>query len=132
MWRVGRYIDHNTGSFSQGENHDGSNLDSGLNSTTGNLGDGFVEKIRYTSASLGSWETKQITVQPQTRGYILTYGLYWTQDGMRSEGMKMKDIEIALDNPSPMSNGTINTNLGKVSVRTSFSTGKKRIGGTRL
>jgi hypothetical protein len=58
--------------------------------------------------------------------------LYWTQDGMRSEGMKMKDIEIALDNPSPMSNGTINTNLGKVSVRTSFSTGKKRIGGTRL
>jgi hypothetical protein len=46
--------------------------------------------------------------------------------------MKMKDIEIALDNPSPMSNSTINTNLGKVSVRTSFNSGKKRIGGTRL
>lgn len=63
---------------------------------------------------------------------MLTYGMYWYQDGMRQEGMKMKDIKIAFSSASPMADNAINSGLGKKSVRASFNTGKKRIGGTRL
>ena len=131
MWRVGRYIDKNTTTFPHGENFD-YHLDHSLNSTNGGLGDGFIEFEQYTSAALGAWQTKELTVQPQVSGYMLTYGMYWYQDGMRNEGMKMKDIQIAFSSASPMADNAINSGLGKKSVRTSFNVGKKRIGGTRL
>jgi hypothetical protein len=131
MWRVGRYIDKNTTTFPHGENFD-YHLDHSLNSTNGGLGDGFIEFEQYTSAALGAWQSKELTVQPQERGYMLTYGLYWYQDGMRNEGMKMKDIEVAFSSASPMGDHAVNDGLGKKSVRTSFNAGKKRIGGTRL
>jgi hypothetical protein len=51
---------------------------------------------------------------------------------MRQEGMKMDDIKVAFSEASPMADNVTNSGLGKKSVRTSFSTGKKRIGGTRL
>jgi hypothetical protein len=131
MWRVGRYIDHNTTTLPHGENFD-YHLDHSLNSTNGGLGDGFIEFEQYTSAALGAWQSKELTVQPQERGYMLTYGLYWYQDGMRNGGMKMKDIEVAFSIASPMGDHAVNDGLGKKSVRTSFNAGKKRIGGTRL
>jgi hypothetical protein len=131
MWKIGRYLDGDTSNFPEGENFD-YHLDHGLNSTNGGLGDGFIEFEQYTSAALGASETKEITVQPQCKGYMLTYGLYWYQDGMRQEGMKMDDIKVAFSKASPMADNAINSGLAKKSVRASFSTGKKRIGGTRL
>ena len=131
MWRVGRYIDKDTTTFPHGENFD-YHLDHSLNSTNGGLGDGFIEFEQYTSAALGAWQSKELTVQPQVSGYMLTYGMYWYQDGMRNEGMKMEDIKIAFSSASPMADNAINSGLGKKSVRASFNAGKKRIGGTRL
>ena len=96
----------------------------------GKLYTGFLEAAAHTSASMGAWEQKEVTVAPQKQGYMLTYGFVWDSDNLREEGMKMKDFKVALSKassqPASIAHGS------QASVRSSFTSGKKRIGGTRL
>jgi len=133
IWRGGRYSD-GVVDFGQGESFSDTNFNSSQfsNSTEGNLGIGFVEHARHTSASLGDWETKEVTIQPQSKGYLLTFGLWVNDRSMQEEGFKMKDFRVAFDIASPVGNVAFKGNSVQKSVRSSFNTGKKRIGGTRL
>lgn len=133
IWRGGRYAD-GVVDFAQGESWSDTNFNSNQfgNSTEGNLAIGFVEHARHTNAAFGNWETKEITIQPQSRGYLLTIGLWLSDGSVQEEGFKMKDFKVAFDIASPVGEVAIKGNSVKKSVRSSFNTGKKRIGGTRL
>ena len=65
-------------------------------SQDGGLYSGFIEIVQHTNTSLGAWEKKELTVQPQSQGYMLVFGYIWDNDGMRQEGMKMKDFKVAM------------------------------------
>ena len=125
---TGQYISNKGGSGFDNtyvtNNYFGNSTDS-----ADSLYNGFLEIVQHTSTAVGAWENKELTVQPQNQGYMLCFGYIWDNDSMRNEGMKMKDIKVAMSTPSRMPS---KTNNSRVSVRTSFNTGKKRIGGTRL
>jgi hypothetical protein len=133
LWKGGRYSD---GVYDNAESYTFSNTNFNsnqfLNSTEGNLGLGFVEHTRHTNAALGSWEKKELTVQPQNKGYFLTFGFWGGENTMKQEGFKMKDFKVAFDTAPQVGDIAISGKSAKKSVRSSFSTGKKRIGGTRL
>ena len=133
IWRSGRYSD-GVVDWNEGEGYWDTAFNNNyfLNSTDGDLGIGFMEHTRHTSSALGNWETKEITVQPQSRGYFLSFGLWLGDNTMKQEGFQMQDFNIAFDKPSPAGNVAINGGAVNKSVRASFNTGKKRIGGTRL
>jgi len=133
LWRMGRYETGDFGSGGEGHSFSYSTLTSyGRNSTEaqGKLQEGFIEYARHTSASIGAWESKEITVAAQKESYWLSYGYFVEDQDGREEGAKMKDFEVAFSVASPQSYHSKGT--GKKSVRTSFNSGKKRIGGTRL
>lgn len=133
IWRMGRYANGDFGSASEGHSFGYSTLTSyGRNSTQaqGKLQEGFIEYNRHTSASIGAWEKKEVTVAAQKESYWLSYGYYLEDNDGREEGAKMKDFKVAFSAASPQSYHSKGT--GKKSVRTSFNAGKKRIGGTRL
>ena len=133
VWRAGRYTDGAI-DWAQGEGWDNSYIDNSYhaNSTNGNLGVGFMESAHHTSSSLGAWEKKEITIQPQSRGYYLNYGLWWDSANARQEGFMMRDYKLAFSEAPLMKDVVQSGRTTKKSVRTSFNTGKKRIGGTRL
>jgi hypothetical protein len=133
IWKSGRYSD-GVVDFAQGESFSDTNFNSDqfLDSTEGNLATGWIEHSRHTSAALGDWETVQLVVQPQSKGYVLTYGYWIGNNSMKEEGFKMKDFEVAFETASPVGDVMIRGNATKKSVRSSFNAGKKRIGGTRL
>ena len=133
MYKNGRYADQiydNQGGVGWDDDYFANNYF--LDSTNGDLYNGFVEYATHTNSAIGNWEEKIITIQAQDKGYMLTYGLWWDNNSMKTEGMKMKDIDIAFASPSVSIAQSNGLGLGKKSVRTSFNTGKKRIGGTRL
>jgi len=90
---------------------------------------GFYQTAAFTASSNGNWEEKQLTIQPQDKGYFMMVGLI-SHDNGREEVHEMKPISIFFDKASPIKK---ENNQGKsVAVRSSFNSGKKRIGGTRL
>jgi len=92
--------------------------------------DGFEEMIQYGSASNGSYENKQITIQPKTKGYFLIYGVTSTSTNIREEPYYMKDPIINISQtPAISKSRSMNKKMG---IRNSFVATKKRIGGTRL
>ena len=133
VWRAGRYAD-GVFDWAQGENWDDAQMNNTtfLTSTTGDLGVGWIERALHTNASLGAWEKKEITIQAQSRGYFLLYGFWFDDDDARQEGFQTRDYKVAFSTASPQKNVTQGGKSTKSSVRTSFNTGKKRIGGTRL
>jgi len=133
IWRNGRYANGEFGSGSEGHNWNTSQLNNyGLNSTEGQgkLQQGWIEYAPHTSASIGNWESKEVTVAPQKESYWLSYGYFMEDNDGREEGAKMKDFKVAFSVASPQSYHSKGT--ARKSVRASFNTGKKRIGGTRL
>lgn len=133
VYRTGRYAD-GTFDWAQGEGFSASNITNSYhqNSTNGDLGVGWMETNQHTSSSLGAWEKKEITIQPQVKGYFLHYGFWWEDDDARQEGFKMRDYKVAFSKAPLMKNVAQTGRASKTSVRSSFNTGKKRIGGTRL
>jgi hypothetical protein len=134
IWRGGKYTSGVDDGFSTSYSWSATDFTSSRfsNSTEGNLGIGFVEHVQHTSASLGGWETKEITIQPQDKGYSLAFGYVWWGRTQSHEGMMMKDFKVAFSEAVPSGQKLISGNASRKSVRSSFSTGKKRIGGTRL
>ena len=92
--------------------------------------EGFEEINQYSAASIGSYEEKQITVQPQVKGYYLLYGVTATSTNIREEYYYMKDIVLSMSSAPNIS--TSKSMRKKINVRDSFTPSKKRIGGTRL
>ena len=90
---------------------------------------GFYHSVGFSASSRGNWEEKQITVQPQDKGYFMMVGIL-SNDNARDEVHEMKDINIFFDKAPAVKK---DNNHGKgVAVRSTFSRSKKRIGGTRL
>ena len=133
IWRNGRYANGDFGNASEGHSFSISTLENyGRTSTEaqGKLQEGFMEYNRHTSSSIGAWESKEVTVAAQKESYWLSYGYFLEDNDGREEGAKMKDFKVAFSVASPQSYHSKGT--ARKSVRASFSTGKKRIGGTRL
>lgn len=119
------------GGYSQGRwETDYTGQTSTVNSDEANSA-GWQEISYWTSASQGDYEERQITIQPQSRSYFLVYGVACASTNNRQEIFYMEDPEVIFDSSSaikPKDNGN-----GKgISVRSSFTKTKKRIGGTRL
>jgi hypothetical protein len=91
---------------------------------------GFRNMNQYSAAAVGAWETKTLTIDPQTKGYFLVYGITTTSTDIREEYFYMKDVELFFDS-SPTINKT-KSMPKRAAVRSGFTRAKKRIGGTRL
>ena len=107
--------------------------DTVLNSSNSLIDDttyhGFREWIQYSSSAIGSFEEKQLTIQPRVKGYMLLVGIR-TDSSQEQEIHEMEDINIFIDESTPIQSSI---SKGKaVGKRNSFNSGKKRIGGTRL
>ena len=90
---------------------------------------GFREIAQYSSASLGSFETKTLTIQGQPIGYFLITGVYNGSTNIREEGYKMRDIKIYLEQSYGAPLGRVNHQQSSLQVRTNATTPKRRIGG---
>lgn len=89
----------------------------------------FLENSSFDVSSKGVWQERQITVEPQSKGYFLFVGIMGMNDS-RQEKHELKDINIFFDqSPTYLKEGTPGR---RVSVRSGFTRAKKRIGGTRL
>jgi hypothetical protein len=132
MWRFGRYADGVYDGNEGGHTYSISQFSYGRNSeeAVDKLKEGFIEYAQHTSASIGNWEVKELTVAAQKKSYWLSYGYYLEDNDGREEGAKMKDIEVAFDTASSQNYNAKGSS--RKSVRSSFNSGKKRIGGTRL
>lgn len=132
MWRFGRYADGVYDGNEGGNTYSISQFQYGRNSeeAVGKLKEGFLEYAQHTSASIGEWEVKELTVAAQKSSYWLSYGYFLEDNDGREEGAKMKDIEVAFDTASSQNYNAKGSS--RKSVRSSFNSGKKRIGGTRL
>ena len=102
---------------------------SALDSSHGDAFYGFLENSSFTVSSKGVWQERQITVDPQQKGYFLFVGIMG-MDNSRQEKHELKDIKIYFDKPSPHKKEGV-TGKG-IAVRSGFTPTKKRIGGTRL
>jgi hypothetical protein len=85
---------------------------------------------QYSAAAVGAWETKTLTIDPQTKGYFLVYGITTTSTDIREEYFYMRDVELFFDS-SPTITKTKSISR-RAAVRSGFTRAKKRIGGTRL
>lgn len=95
-----------------------------------NLQQSFVDFISHTSSAQGAWEIKDLTIAPQPRGYELAYGFYVDSTDIAKNGFKAFPIEVLMSNRGPAGSSHLTTGtLGKTSIRSSFTTNKKRISG---
>jgi hypothetical protein len=95
---------------------------------------GFFDSIQFTSASSSSFETKTLTISPQTNDYYLMAGIMCNNSTNNSRlGWWEKDFEIIMTNPNPSSdNQTFMNSLTTrkpIVIKPSISTKKIRWGG---
>ena len=90
---------------------------------------GFREQEQYSNSSLGSFENKQLTVEPQQKDYFLQTGIYNSATNIREEGYKMRDIIISVEKNTNMPILHQFAQKTKLKVRNSFTAQKKRISG---
>lgn len=102
------------------------------NSTHGSRFIGFQESAAYTSLSQSGFETKQLTVAAQPKGYFLLVGIYTPSTNIREEPFFMRNVNIYLEQAAPAALSLPSSQPKKYGVRSSFTPAKKRIGGTRL
>ena len=102
-----------------------------LNSTQArdSLYNSFIEYVQHTTASQGAWETKEITVAGQYRGYELIYGYNVVNHDITQLGFKALPIQIIFES------GSVDSEVFKTGIpskkgsRSSFDSNKKRISG---
>ena len=97
----------------------------------GKLEQGFIESLQHTTAAVGAWETKIITVQPQYRSYFLRFGYYFQDHDLINEGFYAKDIEVAMSVAPPNGIELWPNNFARVRFKPNadFSASRKRISG---
>ena len=89
---------------------------------------GFIDTVQHTSASLGSFETKELTVAAQKESYMLNYGYFFSSNAIKQEGFQAQDIEVLMAASHPGSD-KLSRNPKRTRIGTSFTAGKKRISG---
>ena len=102
-----------------------------LNSTQArdSLYNGFIEYAQHTPAAQGAWETKEITIAAQYRGYELVYGYNISNHDITPLGFKALPIQIIFES------GSVDSEVFKTGIpskkgsRSSFDSNKKRISG---
>ena len=102
-----------------------------LNSTQAkdSLYNSFIERVQHTTAAQGAWETKEITVAAQYRGYELIYGYNVSEHDITQLGFKALPIQIIFEN-GVVDEGVFRTGMpSKKGSRSSFDSNKKRISG---
>jgi len=90
---------------------------------------GFREIAQYSTASLGAFETKTLTVEGQPMGYYLITGVYNSSTNIREEGYKMRDIKIYLEQSYNGAIIRVNKQQSSQGVRSNATTPLRRIGG---
>ena len=90
---------------------------------------GFLESVRYSSASHGAWESQTLTVQGQPMGYYLICGVYCDNTNIREEGFKMRDIKIYMEQGYGAPIGAVRQQQSSTGIRANATTPKRRIGG---
>jgi hypothetical protein len=90
---------------------------------------GFLEQTQYTNASIGAFQNKTLTIQPQDVGYYLLYGVRVSNTNTREEHFFMKEPIVRFDQ-STNAEVRLHRNTDKrVVTRSNFNTIKKRISG---
>ena len=90
---------------------------------------GFLEQAQYTNASIGDFQNKQITIQPQDVGYYLLYGVRVSNTNTREEEFYMKEPIVRFDK-RPIGKSYVHRNTDRRTVtRSNFNTIRKRISG---
>jgi len=92
-------------------------------------GIGFYENIQYTSDSIGAFQNKTLTIQPQDVGYYLIYGVRVGSTDTREEHFFMKEPIVRFDKRTS-AQVRLDRNTPRQPVqRSNFTTIKKRISG---
>ena len=90
---------------------------------------GFIEYVQHTTAAQGAWETKELTVAAQYRGYELVYGYNISNHDITQLGFKALPIQVIFEGGS-VDNEVFKTGVpSKKGSRSSFDSNKKRISG---
>ena len=92
-------------------------------------GNSFYENVQYTSDSIGDFQEKQLTIQPQQIGYYLVYGVRVDSTNTREEHFLIKDPIVRFDKAGITEVRLDRNTPNKPVVRSNFNTIKKRISG---
>ena len=119
--------DYKMGRYNLGE-YD-STMYTSTNKPNPNKSVGFREDVAYTNASIGNFQSKTLTIQPQDVGYYLIYGVRVSNTNTREETFYMKEPIVRFDK-SPIGKSYVHRNTDRRTVtRSNFNTIKKRISG---
>ena len=120
--------DFKRGRYALGE-YDGSTSLTSTNRPKSSKAVGFLEDVAYTNASIGNFQSKTLTIQPQDVGYYLIYGVRVSNTNTREETFYMKEPIVRFDK-SPIGKSYVHRNTDRRTVtRSNFNTIKKRISG---
>jgi hypothetical protein len=115
-----------------GRRDDGAADTTDMTSTTAQdigRGKGFYQEEQYTNASKGNFENKELTIQPQKDGYYLNFGVKTTSTNIREEPFKLKEPIVRFDRRG-IGQSRLDTRVNtQPSLRSNFTTIKKRISG---
>ena len=89
----------------------------------------FLEQERYTNASIGAFEEKQLTIQPQDVGYYLVYGLRCDNTNTREEHFFMKEPIVRFDQSTSAEVRVDRNTDRRIVQRANFTQVRKRISG---
>ena len=91
---------------------------------------GFADRVSFTSASLGAWETKTLTVTAQEKDYILSFGYMQDNSNYRNELLRVKDLEVVVDKAHDVL--TLRNSISKIRIESDFNNNRKRLLGGRI
>ena len=120
--------DYKRGRYALGE-YDGSTSLTSTNRPNPNKNVGFLEDVAYTNTSIGGFQNRTLTIQPQQCGYYLLYGVRVSNTNTREEEFYMKEPIVRFDQ-RPNGKSFVHRNTDRQVVqRTNFTQIKKRISG---
>ena len=92
-------------------------------------GNSFYENVQYTSDSIGDFQQRELTIQPQQIGYYLVYGVRVDSTNTREEHFFIKNPIVRFDKAG-IAEVVLDRNTNrKIVVRSNFTQIKKRISG---
>ena len=119
-WKRGRYA--------LGE-YDGSTSLTSTNRPKSSKAVGFLEDVAYTNGSIGAFQEKQLTIQPQDVGYYLLYGVRVSSTNTREEHFFMKEPIVRFDQSTNAEVRLHRNTPNRVVQRANFTQVRKRISG---
>ena len=119
--------DYKMGRYNLGE-YD-STMYTSTNKPNPNKSVGFREDVAYTNASIGDFQNKTLTIQPQKCGFYLLYGVRVSSTNTREEHFFIKEPVVRFDQAGSAEVRLDRNTPNKPVVRSNFNTIKKRISG---